>query len=154
MVFLLFQIGADRYGIEISRVEEVLPRVGLKTIPQAPPGVAGVFNYHGSPVPVIDLSALALGRPAHGSLSTRLVVVNYPTDGGEPRLLGLLAEMATRTARFEREDFREPGIGAAGAPYLGPVADDGGSLVQWVRVEQLLTPEIGELLWRQAGEAA
>jgi len=50
MLFLLFQLGQDRYALEASRVIEVLPLVSLKRIPQAPRGVAGLFNYRGRPV--------------------------------------------------------------------------------------------------------
>ena len=66
MLFLLFQMGEDRYAIEATQVLEVLPLVNFKRIPGAPSSMAGVFNYHGTPVPLIDLSELALGRPSMG----------------------------------------------------------------------------------------
>ena len=150
MTFLLFQIGADRYALEIRRVAEALPRVKLKTIPQAAAGIAGVFNYHGQPVPVVDLTALASGRPASQSLSTRLLVVHCAAADGTPRLLGLLAEQATATAQFEPQDFKEPGVTTAGTPYLGPVTSDARGLIQRVEIEKLLPPEVREQLWRQA----
>ncbi len=64
MLFLLLQIGEDRYGMEADRVVEVIPPVRLKELPQAPRGVAGIFDYHGQLVPVLDLSDLSIGRPA------------------------------------------------------------------------------------------
>ncbi|MDD5349957.1 MAG: chemotaxis protein CheW [Chthoniobacteraceae bacterium] len=147
MVYLLFQIGADRYALEASGTVAVEPCVRLKHIPGAAAGVAGVFDYHGTPVPVVDLSAMALGRPARASLSTRLVIVRY---GGE-QLLGLLAEKAVDTARYRDADFHDPGV--TGAPYLGPVATDArGGIVQRVELERLLTPEVRAVLWRQARE--
>ena len=97
MLFLLFQLGQDRYALDAGQVTEVLPLVEIKQVPQAPPGVAGVFDFRGAPVPVIDLSQLALGRPAQRRLSTRLIVVHHRDEGGEQRLLGLIAEMATET---------------------------------------------------------
>ena len=63
MLFLVFQIGKDRYAIEASQVVEVLPLVNVKHVPQAVVGVAGIFDYHGAPVPLIDLAELALGMP-------------------------------------------------------------------------------------------
>jgi chemotaxis-related protein WspB len=64
MVFLLFQLGSGRYALEASRVVEVVPLLEMKPLPQAPRGVAGIFNYRGRPVPAVDLSALTLGQPA------------------------------------------------------------------------------------------
>ena len=64
MLFLVFELGKDRYAIEASQVVEVLHQVNFKQIPRAPAGVAGILDYHGAPVPLIDLSELALGRPS------------------------------------------------------------------------------------------
>jgi chemotaxis-related protein WspB len=154
MTFLLFQIGADRYALELRRIAEALPGVKLKAIPQAAAGIAGIFNYHGRPVPVVDLTALVVGRPASKSLSTRLLVVPYAAADGTPRLLGLLAEQATATAQFAPQDFKEPGVTTTGTPYLGAVASDAGGLIQRVEIEKLLSPEVREQLWRQAEAAA
>jgi chemotaxis-related protein WspB len=61
MLFLLFQLGSERYALDASRVVEVVPLLCLQRLPQAPPGVAGVFNYRGQPVPAVDLSQLTMG---------------------------------------------------------------------------------------------
>ena len=55
MLFLLFNIGKDRYVIEANRVVEVTQLVALATLPQAPRGFAGIMNYRGRPLPVLDL---------------------------------------------------------------------------------------------------
>ena len=149
MLFLLFQLDQDRYALDASQVAEVLPLVGVKRIPQAPAGVVGVFDRHGAPVPLIDLSQLALGRPAESRLSTRIIIVRYPDDGGHRRLLGLIAEKATETMRRERADFVDSGIRSDGAAYLGPVAADARGLVQWVEVSKLLTGPVRDALFRE-----
>ena len=109
MLFLLFQLGEDHYAIEATKIVAVLPLITPKSLPQAPPAVAGIFDYGGEAVPLIDLSQLALGRPARPQRSTRILVVNYPIgDGdGDVRYLGLIAEQAVETvvrdpAEFER----------------------------------------------------
>jgi chemotaxis-related protein WspB len=150
MHFLLFQLGKDRYVLDIGQVAEVLPLVRLKQIPQAPLAVAGVFDFHGDPVPVIDLSQMALGCPAQRYLSTRIILAHYPDGNGEKRLLGLIAERVTETIRREPSDFVTSGIDNDAAPYLGPVATDARGLIQWVEVGQLLTPAVRDLLFKQS----
>ena len=149
MLFILFQLGKESYALDASQVHEVLPLVGIKPIPQAPPGVAGVFECRGVPVPAIDLSQLVLGRPAESRLSTRMIVVSYPGDDGESHLLGLIAEKATETMRREPADFIESGVNSAGAPYLGPVVTDARGLVQWVDVTKLLPATVRDVLFKQ-----
>jgi chemotaxis-related protein WspB len=147
VLFLLFRLGKDRYAIEAQQVVEVLPLLELKRIPQAPASVRGAFDYRGQPVPLLDLSQVALGRPAPEQLSTRIVLVNYPDGGGGTRLLGLLAEHVTETLRRNPEDFQASGVELPDAPWLGPVASDPGGLVQWVQVGCLLPDELRALLF-------
>jgi len=149
MLFILFQIGRDRYALSASGIIEVLPLTNLKRVPGAPAGVAGVLNYHGTPVPVIDLNEMTLAEPAARCLSTRIILVTYPLDAQRPRALGLIAEQATNMIRRSSQDFVEAGIESEKAPYLGRVANDAGGLIQWIEVERLLTPEVRDVLFRE-----
>lgn len=152
MVYLLFEIGADRYALPASAIVAVDPMLRIKQIPQAAQGIAGVINYHGHAVPVVDLSLMALGCPSHAeNFSTRLIIVADPEVPS--RQLALLAEKATDTARFEDADFQDPGVRSDGAPYLGPVVRDERGFVQRVDVARLLSPEVKAVLWTQAAEA-
>jgi chemotaxis-related protein WspB len=110
--------------------------------------VAGIFDCRGTPVPVIDLSQLALGRPAPRRLSTRLIVVRYPDQRGATHLLGLIAEKVTATFRREPSAFVDSGITNARASYLGKVTADEGGLVQRIEVSELLPMAVRELLFR------
>ena len=154
MLFILFQLGRDRYALDAAQVAEVLPLVQVKKIPHAPAGVAGVFTYRGAPVPVLDLSLLALGRAARSRLSTRVLLVNFPDAGGAKRLLGLIAENATETLRRQAADFVASGVKADGAPYLGPVATDERGLIQWVEADKLLPASVREALFQSVAEAS
>lgn len=150
MLFLLFRLGKDRYALEASHVVEVVPLLSLKRLPQAPPGVAGLFNYRGSPVPAIDLSEITLGQPAEEKLSTRIIVVNFRESAGTSHLLGLIAEHATEMLRKEPAEFVEPGLKLGAAPYLGPVLIDAQGTVQWIHEQRLLSDSVSKLLFSQA----
>jgi len=149
MLFLVFELARDRYVLDVSQVAEVLPLVDIRQMPQAPTAVAGILNYRGTPVPVIDVSQLTLGRPAERRLSTRIVLVHYPDGDGQPRLLGLIAERATQTVRRDEQDFVASGVTSAGASYLGPVVADARGLLQWLDVRTLLPPAVRDVLFKQ-----
>ncbi len=149
MLFLLFQLGEDRYAIEAAKVAAVLPLVVPKAIPGAPAAVAGAFDYHGTPVPLIDLSQLALGRPAQPRHSTRIIVVEYPIDDGDAPQLGLIAENVSETLVRDPAEFVPSGVRSDGAPYLGPIASDSHGIVQWVQIDQLLPDGVRDLLFNQ-----
>jgi len=153
MLFLVFQLEKDCYALDTAQVVEVLPMVRYKKIPAAPAGVAGVFNYHGAPVPLIDLAALSLGKSSRSRMSTRIILVNYLEESGETHLLGLLAEQTTQTIRRAEQDFVDPGLAPDGAPYLGPVTNDARGIIQRVEINQLLNDNVRDLLFRQPLEA-
>ena len=88
MLFLVFQLGKDRYAVEANRVVEVLPLLELKRIPQAPRGIAGIFNLRGRPVPALDLTELTFGQPARERLTTRIILIQHADAEGQPRFSG------------------------------------------------------------------
>jgi chemotaxis-related protein WspB len=147
MLFLLFQIRSERYCLEVSRVVEVVPLVLFKSIPHAPPYVSGLFNYRGTVVPVIDLSALLYDRPCKPLLSTRIILVDYRGQDGEHHILGILAEHVTETISCDEGAFKPPGIAVQDARFLGDVifTDDG--MIQRVEVERLLPESVQTYLF-------
>ena len=177
MLFLLFQLGSERYAIEAQSAVEVVPLLALKPIPQSPPGVAGVFNYRGRPVPVIDLCALTLGRPAREQLSTRIIILRCALDvpgaapgipnaergDGRPelRLLGVIAERATELLRRggrgpgaepanpERSRAAGRNVEPTAPAFLGPVLMDDHGFLQVVRPDHLLPAAVRAALFAQ-----
>ena len=150
MLFLLFQLGSERYALDAGQVVAVLPRLDVKVIPHAPAAVAGLCHYRGAPVPVIDLSEFALGHPSANRLSTRIVLVQFPDPAGGPHLLGLLAERATEVLRRDPADFVPAGVSVDAASYLGPVTADARGLIQRIEVQRLLPASLRALLFDKA----
>ena len=149
MLLLLFQIGADRYALDTSSVLEIVPRVTLRRVPGATPGLAGLLEYHGAAVPVLDLRELVSGQPAASMFSTRLVLVRAPLSpaaDGRPPVMGLLVERATGTIQRRRTDFVETHLRVPGAPYLGPVIPDAEGFIQFVEIDGLLGPSVRAML--------
>lgn len=163
MLYLLFELDSDRYALDVAQIAEVLPLMPAKAIPGAPAWIAGVAERHGTPVPVIDVPQLALGRPARPLRSTRLVLVRYAADGRDALdddpapLLGLIVERATHTRRIEAAQFADSGVATPNARWLGPVASLGDGLVQRIEVPAMLDAKARALLFpakAAAGQAA
>jgi len=151
-LFLQFRIGGDRYLLAADTVVQVLPPQPLKQVPGAPGWVAGILSYKGEPVPVIDMSQLALGQGARQVTSTRTVLVAHRHNGQDPlRTLGLILEGVTETVHRNPADFMPSGLDGLHARYLGPVLqDEDGSMLQWVGVDELLSDEACALLFSAA----
>lgn len=150
-LFLLFRLGADRYAVAADAVVRVLPLQTLKQLPGAPDWVAGVLVHGGAPVPVIDLSHMALGRPSRPLTSTRIVLVKHRHRGqGVAHTLALMLEGVTETGHRNPADFVPCGLDNPRARYLGPVLDEPEGMLQWVDVDALLSDEARALLFPDA----
>lgn len=70
---LVFDLGEERYGLEIGHIQEVADSPQLHYIPQAPGFFLGAINFHGQILPVLDLCTF-LGFPT-GPLDPRKIVL-------------------------------------------------------------------------------
>jgi len=147
MLFLLFQLGNDRYALEANRVVEVVPLLAVTRIAQAPKGVAGMFVYRGRAIPALDLCDLTLGRPSRERFSTRIIVIDYSETPGRNQWVGLIAECATEIMRRDVRDFLDAGVKPASAPFLGPVLIDDRGVIQLLHAQKLLPENVRDLVF-------
>ena len=52
---VVYSLGERHYGIAAKDVEHVFPAVDVTPLPDSPPAVLGVVDFHGEVLPVIDL---------------------------------------------------------------------------------------------------
>lgn len=137
MLILLFYIGDVIYTIKCEKVREIAPMVVLKEIPHTPDFFAGLFNYRGMIVPVIDLCQLIEKRPCEIRLSTRIILVDYHGKSGNSHILGLMAERVTETIRKPKDAFVFPGIRSEDAPYMGGIVMEEKQMIQYIDLDLL-----------------
>jgi chemotaxis-related protein WspB len=145
MKVLVFHIGAQRYGVRLTGLRQVVAVAALKELPLAPPYVAGLLDLHGSPVPVIDLAQRAGLAPACVRFDTRILVADYAVGEGSVRALGLLVERVEAVQEIDPGQLCETGVRAA--PFLGQVVAGSGALLQLVEIGELLPPDVQAILF-------
>lgn len=140
VLLLLFSAGGHLYAMESRDVVEVIPRVSLRPAVNLASPVAGVFNYRGTVVPVIDLSVLIHQRPSGHFLSSRIIMVTSGLSQGksEDRCIGLLAEGVTDTISKPLHAFQSTGLSSDQQFYLGGLTLDERGMVQILHLRQLL----------------
>ncbi len=74
--FLTFTLGAEEYGVDILKVQEIRGYDTVTRLPDAPEYIKGVINLRGTIVPVIDLRLkFKLGKVGYDG-STVMIVLN------------------------------------------------------------------------------
>ena len=110
MLLLVITIGKENFGIDISKVIEIVPIVKLEKIPKSPDYIAGYFNYRGEIIPVMDISYLVSNKPSKLLLSTRIIIMDYSDSLDKTYKIGFLAESLTETVTINSSELSVPGI--------------------------------------------
>ncbi|HPM41427.1 MAG TPA: chemotaxis protein CheW [bacterium] len=93
--FVSFEMGGERFGLEIGSVREVALLPEVTPVPSMPGWLVGVVNLRGEVVPVVDLRN-ALGAPEGRTGGDRMIVVEI-----ESRPVGIVV---AGVPRIERAD--------------------------------------------------
>jgi purine-binding chemotaxis protein CheW len=90
--------GDESFGIDTSKIREVLGRRDLERVPMAPAFIAGVVPYRGDVLTTVSFRAL-LGLPESAETGCVLVLED---DGGEERF-GLMVDAVGGVVTVERK---------------------------------------------------
>jgi len=106
---VVVRVGSERYGLDITRLQETKPLSGLTRVPNVPPFWRGLANLRGHLVPVLDLRRyLQLPDVATGDEGTVVVVA------ARDLVVGLLVDSVTDIRRMPLEQIKAPPAETAG----------------------------------------
>lgn len=135
MLMLLFQAGTRRYALDSQSIVEVLPWASLYPATGSHSAIAGLLNYHGQLVSVIDLGQLIHQIPSRPHYGTRIILIRASNIPGfaTTQWLGLLADRVVDTLQVKPEMLAPVGIGESPAPYLGDAIIQDQTLIRCFR---------------------
>jgi purine-binding chemotaxis protein CheW len=148
---LVFRLGAEEYGVDILKVQEIRGYEKVTPIPRSPDYLKGVVNLRGAIVPVIDLRLkFGMPDPAYDSFT---VVIVLRIAG---RTIGAVVDGVSDVVQLAPKDVRDaPSLGAmVDSSYLAGVATQSGRMILIVDIEKLLSAGELALLGEAAGTAA
>jgi chemotaxis-related protein WspB len=143
MLMLLFQAGSCHYALNSQQIVEVLPWASLYPAAAgrgvAQGVIAGLLNYHGQLVSVIDLGQLLHQAPSRRNYGSRIILINAEAlaiPGFETaKWVGLLADRVVDTQAITPDLLVDTGESAA--PYLGRGMLQGQTLIRCFHPEGL-----------------
>jgi len=89
--YLTFRIDETSYGVEITRIKEIIEYGGITRIPMTPPSIRGVLNLRGNVVPIVDLAERL--ECSSGEVSRRTcVIITEVEDEGDVMDIGFVVD--------------------------------------------------------------
>ncbi len=112
---VVFKIGNEEYGVEISEVQEINRMIEITKIPRAPEFVEGVINLRGKVIPVIDLRKRFGMEKKDYDKNSRIIVVEI-----DEKLVGMIVDAVTEVLRITSDSIEPPPpiIAGIGSEYL------------------------------------
>ena len=148
---LVFVLGAEEYGVDILKVQEIRGYDKVTPIANAPAFLKGVMNLRGVIVPVIDLRVkFALGEVRYDGFT---VVIILRVAG---RVVGVVVDGVSDVVHLAASEIRPaPNLGTlVDQSYLAGVGTQGERMIMLVDIEKFLSSGDLALLGRAAGAPA
>jgi purine-binding chemotaxis protein CheW len=135
--FLTFTLGAEEYGVDILRVQEIRGYGTVTRIPDAPDFIKGVINLRGAIVPVVDLR-LKFRRDAAYDALTVMIILNVGN-----RVIGMVVDGVSDVVALTPEQVRPaPEFGAAvAAQFLTGIGTLDDRMLILVDIEKLVSSD-------------
>jgi purine-binding chemotaxis protein CheW len=99
--FLAFKLGAEEYGIDILRVQEIRSYEEPTRIANAPPFMKGVVNLRGVIVPIIDMRLKFNLEKSSYDAFTVVIVLNIGS-----RVVGMVVDAVSDVMTLTPEQLR------------------------------------------------
>ena len=103
--FLTFKLGNEIYGVEITRIREILTYPKVTELPNTKEWVKGVINLRGEVTPIIDLRVRfnIIDKPFY---SSQTIIIAVKTS--DNRMLGLVVDEVSDVENIDTENLLPP----------------------------------------------
>jgi purine-binding chemotaxis protein CheW len=152
---LTFVLGAQTYGVDILRVQEIRGWSAVTKIPQAAPHVLGVLNLRGSIVPIVDLRMRFQLERAEYTPVTVIIVLSI-LAGANRRDFGVVVDGVSDVVDVNDTEVRPaPELGSRGATsYIRGLVTLAERMVVLLDIDRLIGADLDGLDAGSAGVAA
>jgi purine-binding chemotaxis protein CheW len=135
--FLTFRLGAESYGIDILKVQEIRGWEQPTTIANAPPFIKGVINLRGVIVPILDLRVKFRLAETKYDEFTVVIILNIAS-----RVVGVVVDSVSDVLSLDPEAIRPtPEFASAtfDTKYITGLANLEDGMLIMLDIEKLMT---------------
>jgi purine-binding chemotaxis protein CheW len=138
-----FQLDKELYGIEITKVREIILITEITRIPQTPSYVKGLINLRSTVIPVIDLRSL-FGLP-EGEMTDDSRIMVLQAKG---KTIGIVVDAVSEVLRVKRDQIAPPPptVAGLGREYLTGIVKLDKQLLILLDIDKILGQNGDEVL--------
>ncbi len=136
-----FRLANEEYGIEITKVQEIILVGEITRVPQTSPYIKGLINLRSTVIPIVDLRLRFGMAEEPSSDETRIMVMNVVG-----KTIGIIVDAVSEVLRISKDQIAPPPptIAGLGRDYLTGLAKLEKRMLILLDVERLLTEGLDE----------
>jgi len=104
-----FNLGGERYALDIQLAREIVEMIPITPIPRAPPFISGVINLRGEITNIMNLNTL-LGLPDQKIRDNQKIIVLVPEAAGGSNV-GIIVDDVSSVLQIADSDIEHMGEG-------------------------------------------
>ena len=138
MQLVSFRLAQEEYGIEITKVQEIILMGEITRVPQTPAYVKGLINLRSTVIPIIDLRLRFGLAQQEATDETRIMVVNVAG-----KTIGIIVDAVSEVLRIAHEQIAPPPptVAGLGREYLTGLVKLENRLLILLDIDKILTEE-------------
>ena len=115
MQIVSFRLDQEEYGIEITKVQEIILMGEITRVPQTPEFIKGLINLRSTVIPIVDLRLRFSLNQQPQSDDTRIMVVNVAG-----KTIGIIVDAVSEVLRIANDQIAPPPptVAGLGREYL------------------------------------
>lgn len=133
-----FRLGDELYGIEITKVREIILITEITHIPQTAAHVKGLINLRNAVIPVIDLRVLFSMPEGQRTDDSRIMVLQ-----AAGRTVGIMVDAVCEVLRIKKDQIAPPPatVATLGKEYLTGIVKLEKELLILLDIDSILAGE-------------
>ena len=146
--YLTFKLGAEEFGLEILKVQEIIKMMDITKVPRMPEFMRGVINLRGKVIPVVDLR-LKFAMDSLATTDKTCVIVVQIRSATRVVTTGIVVDEVSEVLDVTREQIEPPPeFGAAvNTAFLLGIGKIGKRVVMLLDVDKILSGgDLGNLV--------
>lgn len=131
-----FRLANEEYGVEITKVQEIILIGDITRVPQTAPYIKGLINLRSTVIPIVDLRLRFGMSEQPATEETRIMVMNV---GG--KTIGIVVDAVSEVLRITKEQIAPPPatVAGLGREYITGLAKLDQRLLILLDIDRLLT---------------
>jgi len=140
--YLTFAMGAEKYGVEILKIREIVGSMPITPVPRVPGHYRGVLNLRGQVIPVVDLRAKFSMPPTERPDQACIVITEIRPQGRRVNV-GVIVDRVLEVMNIGADQIEAaPSFGVeVSTDFISGIAKMGDGIILLLEIEKVLATD-------------